>query len=521
MRLLFTIVLTAILLGQVSAQDWSEVMKVVASDGTTDDTYGQSVSVSGKYAIVGAYLEDDDETGGNPMSGAGSAYILERDDNDDWNEVQKIVSSDRTAGDKFGFSVSISGNYALVGASGEDHDVDGGGQAFDAGSAYIFERDNDGKWTEVQKIVASDRAAQDLFSYSLSISGDYAVVGAYSEDEDADGGDRKSLAGSAYIFKRDGNGKWDEVQKIVASDRDPGDRFGFSVSIDKDRIISGAYFEDHDVDGNNPVDEAGSAYIFEKDGSNSWNEVQKIAAPERFEDDNFGRTVSINGDYAISGAHMEDQDASEGGNLVDAGAAYIYERDGGGTWNLVQKIVASDRAADDRFGVAVAISDKVAVVGAWLADNEAGATYIFERDGGGNWNEEQILSASDKVNGDRFGVAVSISNAYVIVGAHFKANGGAAYIFKSSTISSTKDNIFAASLNAYPNPTSSDITIDLGEMFSEVDLTVRNIMGQIVLNRKFGTTEQLSFGIEGSAGIYVIEIHTKEGKSAALKVIKN
>jgi hypothetical protein len=496
-------------------------MKVVASDGATDDTYGQSVSISGKYAIVGAYLEDEDASGGNTMNRAGSAYILERDDNGDWSEVQKIVASDRTAEDKFGFSVSISGDYAVVGATGEDHDENGGGLAFDAGSAYVFERAGDGTWSEVQKIVASDRNAQDLFSYSLSISGSYIVVGAYSEDEDANGGDSKSLAGSAYIFNRDGNGKWTQVQKIVASDREPGDRFGFSVSINDDRIISGAYFEDHDVDGNNTVDEAGSAYIFEKDGGDKWNEVQKIAAPERFEDDNFGRSVSIFGDFAISGAHMEDQDANEGGNLIDAGAAYIYERDGGGAWNLVQKVVASDRGGDDRFGVSVAISDKVAVIGAWQADNGAGATYILERDGNGKWNEEQILSASDKNNDDRFGVAVSISNAYAIVGAHFKANGGAAYIFKSSTISATKDNLFATSLNAYPNPMSRSMTIDMGETYFDVNLTVRNIMGQIVQYQNFGTTEQLSFEIEGSAGIYVIEIHTKAGKSATLKVIKN
>jgi FG-GAP repeat/Secretion system C-terminal sorting domain len=520
MRILFTLVTTLFLFAQSNAQDWSEVMKVIASDRASEDAYGQSVSVSGKYAIVGAYLEDEDASGGNSMSGAGSAYVLERDDGGNWIEAQKIVSSDRTAGDKFGFSVSISGNYAIVGASGEDHDLNGGGLAFDAGAAYIFERDGNGTWTELHKIVASDRAAQDLFGFSVSVSGDYAVVGAYSEDHDASGGDTKSLAGSAYIFQNNGDGTWSQVQKIVASDREPGDRFGYSVSIDNDRIISGAYFEDHDVSGENTIDEAGSAYIFERDGGGTWNEVQKIVAPERFEDDNFGRSVSINGDYVISGAHMEDQDASEGGNMVDAGSAYIYERDGGGVWSLAQKAVASDRAAGDNFGVAVSISDKNAVIGAWLAESEAGASYIFERDDSGVWAEAQILTASDKVNGDRFGVAVSISNAYVIIGAHFKEGGGAAYIFKSSVISSTKDNFPAESLIAYPNPTGGAITIDLGEIYSGVDLTVSNIMGQVVFTRDFGTTEQLSFDIDGVPGIYIVGIHTEEGRSATLKVLK-
>lgn len=520
MRILFALILTVILFSQTEAQDWSEVMKAVASDKAIDDTYGQSVSVSGNYAIIGAYLEDENASGGSSMSGAGSAYILERDQDGKWTEVQKIVSSDRTAGDKFGFSVSISGNYAIVGASGEDNDLNGGGLAFDAGSAYLFKRDDNGNWAELHKIVASDRAAQDLFGFSVSISGNFAVVGAYSEDQDPNGGDTKSLAGSAYIFKKGGNDTWSQLQKIVASDREPGDRFGFSVSIDGDRLISGAYFEDHDASGNNTIDEAGSAYIFEKDGSDKWNEVQKIVAPERFEDDNFGRSVSISGNYAIAGAHMEDQDASEGSNKVDAGSAYIFERAGNGNWSLKQKAVASNRAVGDNFGVAVSISSSNAIIGAWHADGDAGTSYIFERSGNGSWNEAQKLSASDKASGDRFGVAVSMSNGYTIVGAHFKDDEGAAYFFESSTISATRDNFFAASLTAYPNPTDGNMTIDLGETYQEVELIVTSVIGQIVQSQKFGTTEQLNFGIKGPSGIYVVEIRTEEGKSAALKVIK-
>ncbi len=521
MRILFTLVLTVILFSQSNAQDWSQVMKAVASDKAVDDAYGQSVSVSGNYAIVGAYLEDEDASGGGSMSGAGSAYFLERDQDGNWAEVQKVVSSDRTAGDKFGFSVSISGNYAIVGASGEDNDLNGGGLAFDAGSAYLFKRDDDGNWAELHKIVASDRAAQDLFGFSVSISGSFAVIGAYSEDHDPNGGDAKSLAGSAYIFKNDGSDTWSQIQKIVASDREPGDRFGFSVSIDKDRLISGAYFEDHDASGNNPVDEAGSAYIFEKDGSDTWNEVQKIVAPERFDDDNFGRSVSISGNYAIAGAHMEDQDASEGSNKVDAGSAYIFERAGNGVWSLEKKAVASNRTAGDNFGISVSISNNNAVIGAWHADSDAGASYVFKRNGSGNWNEDQVLSASDKASGDRFGVAGSISNGFILVGAHFKNDEGAAYFFESSTISATRDNLFAASLSVYPNPTSRNITIDLGESYQDVELVVRSLIGQTVFKRNFGTTEQLNFEIEGPSGVYVVEVQTKEGKTATLKVIKN
>ena len=99
--------------------------------------------------------------------------------------------------------------------------------------AYIFERNTStGQWKETQKIVASDRGSDDWFGISVSLSGDFAIVGAYREDQDTSGSNSVTDAGSAYLFERNaGTGQWKEVQKIVASDRGSGDIFGSSVSI--------------------------------------------------------------------------------------------------------------------------------------------------------------------------------------------------------------------------------------------------------------------------------------------------
>ncbi len=113
-----------------------------------------------------------------------------------FDEIIKAVASDRAVFDNFGYSVSVSGDYAIVGAPGDNINV----SEINAGSAYIFERDGSGMWTEVQKLVASDRAVGDRFGISVSISGDYAIMGAYLEDEDAMGGNFQDQAGSAYIF---------------------------------------------------------------------------------------------------------------------------------------------------------------------------------------------------------------------------------------------------------------------------------------------------------------------------------
>ena len=223
------LVILVILVGKANAQDWSEVVKSSASDSKEHDNYGCSVSISGNYAIVGAYQEDEDASGGNTLTDAGSAYILKSDASGNWSEIQKIVASDRGTGDKFGYSVSINGDYVVVGA-------------YDNNSAYIFKNNGSGNWSEIQKIVASDAAMYDRFGWSVSINGDYVIVGAYAEDEDVNGVNTFSSAGSSYIFKNDGADNWMEIQKIVASDRAENKRFGHSVSIDGDYAIVGAHY---------------------------------------------------------------------------------------------------------------------------------------------------------------------------------------------------------------------------------------------------------------------------------------
>ncbi|MCB7129976.1 MAG: FG-GAP repeat protein, partial [Candidatus Brocadiales bacterium] len=154
-----------------------------APDARAYDYFGYSVALSGDYALVGAPWED---AGG---SGAGAAYIFYRTGINSWDSGTKLLAPDTQAGDYFGYSVAISGDYALVGAEEEDA---GGGNA---GAAYIFYRTGINSWDGGTKIVAPDAQADNLFGRSVAISGDYAVVGAPWED--AGGGE----AGAAYVFK--------------------------------------------------------------------------------------------------------------------------------------------------------------------------------------------------------------------------------------------------------------------------------------------------------------------------------
>jgi len=415
----------------LSAQSWDQIIKTVASDRAANDWFGYSVSISGDYAIVGAFIEDEDASGGNTKSEAGSAYIFHRS-GETWTQQQKIVAFDRAAGDYFGWSVSISGDYAIVGAYAENEDASSGSTLAGAGSAYIFHRSGE-TWTQQQKIAASDRAVNDYFGYSVSISGDYAIVGAFFEDEDASSANTLSNAGSAYIFTRSGE-TWTQQQKIAASDRGAGDQFGISVSISGDYAIVGARYNDEDAFGGDTKSDAGSAYIFHRSGE-TWTQQQKIAASDRAAGDYFGNSVSISGDYVIVGA---------GGDNFRTGSAYIFYRSGE-TWTQQQKIVASDRELGDSFGFSVSISGDYAIVGARFGeevfDNENyddGSAYIFHRSGV-TWTQQKKIVASDPAAGDNFGISVSISGGYAIVGANHenedasggssKSDAGSAYIF--------------------------------------------------------------------------------------------
>ena len=426
------------------AQTWSELQKIVASDRNSGYRFGYSVAISGDYAIVGSPLDDFDELGNNFISRAGSAFIFEKDAFGNWNQVAKIVASGRSFDSQFGWSVDISGTRAIVGAY--NHAI--------TGAAYIFDRDFfSGAWTESVKLT---RAApvSDRFGWSVAVDGSYALVGAFQNTTDETGNNPLSSAGAVYVYRR-GLFSWSEHQKFVASDRSGDDNFGISVAMDGTFAIIGSNRDEHDASGINPVGlHAGSAYFFERSGPGStYVQVRKVTASNRTSSDEFGWSVDISGTRAIVSCNDDNEDISNGNILSDAGTAYIYERDPFTGWALDQHLEASDRNANAQFGWSVAIDNDYAIVGAVTESNDqngmntlanAGASYIYERDAGGTWLEEDKIVHSDRFGGDNFGNAVCISGLNAIIGARFEdedalgantlSSAGSAYIFERSVI---------------------------------------------------------------------------------------
>ena len=289
---------------ELSNGTWSQKQKLLASDAASGDYFGAYVAISGNYAIVGAWRNDDNG------SDSGSAYIFELS-NGTWSQKHKLLASDAAERDKFGRSVAISGNYAIVGAISGDYD-----NGYDSGSAYIFELSN-GTWSQKQKLLASDAAYNDRFGESVAISGNYAIVGAYGND------DNGNDSGAAYIYELS-NGTWSQKQKLLASDAATGDKFGDAVAISGNYAIVGA-ITGKDNNGNS----SGSAYIFEL-SNGTWTQKQKLLASDAASYDYFSFSVAISSNYAIVGAHY-----GKDNNGNSSGSAYIFEVSGGGNGGSV------------------------------------------------------------------------------------------------------------------------------------------------------------------------------------------
>ncbi len=364
--------------------------KLFPDDAMSGNRFGGSVCIDGNYAIVGA--------SGNS---SGFAYIFHYDGSA-WTQQCKLIPDDAEFNDNFGGSVFISGNVAIVGANSDDD------KGSNSGSAYVF-RYNGMTWIQEAKLTAADGDNGDWFGQSVSIDGSTAVVGADYDD------DHGGASGSAYVFRYNGS-SWIQEAKLTAMDAVGGDRFGVSVSVKGSRIIVGAY----GYAGTSPY-KSGSAYIFEHNGT-SWIQRSKLTAADGEINDYFGLSVSIDGNYAIVGAYGMDDYGSE------SGAAYIFKCDGA-SWSQQCKLIADNGQAGDQFGISVSIRGEIIMVGANGVDS-TGAAYIFQYDGS-TWFQKTKLIPFDGDSDEGFGVSVDLDEDFFIVGNIRSKYFGSVYLINA------------------------------------------------------------------------------------------
>lgn len=385
--------------------NWTDELQVYPSDPAAEEYFGSSVSLEGNYAVIGAF--GDNENG----SDAGAAYIYYKS-GDTWTQQAKLTASDASGDDKFGSSVAISpsGFYVIIGAPKNDDD------GSNSGAAYIFHRVGS-SWTQQAKLTASDASGGDNFGNSVSIYSDYAVVGAHKNNVPDDD------EGAAYVFHRTGS-SWTEQQRLLASDKKEGDGFGSAVAIDGNYIVVGAQFEDDWS--------CGAAYIFYRSGS-SWSQQQKVKADVLCGSSKFGSAVDIEGDYILVGAPQV-------GWGLERGATYIFHKTT--DWNQIQTIMPYDFTEQGVwFGCSVKKSGNYIIIGAnqifadyYGVDYAPGYGFIYHKNGD-SFEKLQVLTASDAADGEYYGTSVGISVNDILIGASRDddngSESGSAYFYKA------------------------------------------------------------------------------------------
>jgi hypothetical protein len=356
---------------------------VLGPGGAPGTLLGYAVALDGDRALVGAPSDDGDASAG------GTARVYHRRGGR-WTEEAVLSLHAPAEGDYFGISVALDGDRALVGAYGR------GGRR---GAAVLFRRTGTG-WAEEATLTLDGAAVGDQFGVSVALDGDRALVGAHGRD---------GTRGAAVLFERSG-GAWVQTDTLTLSDAAPGARVGWSVALDGDRALVGAYGHGEG---------RGTAVLFERSES-GWAERARFdgAGPG----DNAGVSVALDGGHALVGAPFAEGGARRGGT------ATVYAE--GRQWAAAATLTASDPQPDDYFGWSVALDGDRALVGVRLDDGggaNSGGARTFHWDGAA-WTEAARVDG--EALGDNAGLAVALDGDRALVGAPYTGGGrGAAHVF--------------------------------------------------------------------------------------------
>jgi hypothetical protein len=397
--------------------------------------YASSVAFSGERMLVGVQFDSD------RGRGAGAAQVYERDGVGGWVHVTKLEADDGSTEDYFGGRVALDGDWALVGATGDDEPT------HNSGSVYAFQRQPNGAWIQRQKIAPQQVGSE--FGTSLAVQGRRALIAATYE-----------LAGDGhvYVYERDASDQWLRVADLVSSDPFPGNWFGWSVALDGDRALIGAYGD-------------AVAIFFERDSAGHWLQVQRVRGHDTVFQDRFGHAVALAGDHALIGAFEAHTSVS------GSGAVYAFTRST--SWTETQKIVPADADVGDRFGDSLAIDGRRAVIadeldnyGSPFTGGNAGSAYCYALDSGGSWVQSAKLYSTSPSVEARFGRCVALKGDDVIIGAVRENTvvslSGAVFLFDAEPLSVDKNALerTGSGGRAWAQPPSQALDLDAGPAYA-------------------------------------------------------
>ena len=397
----------------------------------TNDSFGWSVSISGMRAVVGAF--QDDTLGAN----VGSAYIY--DFGSGTPTIPAIIlnhSPGPSVKDRFGGSIAMSGSLVAIGAPQDDSGTR------NAGSVYVYNLSSGTPTVPVFNLKNPSPATDDSFGWSVAMSGSKVVVGVFGDDIGA-----AFDAGSAYVFDLSSGTPTVPVAMLSSPVPDAGANFGNSVAMSGSLVVVGAY----DYDAATPLE--GRAYVFDLNSATPTVPVITLSKPSPLSGDKFGSSVAISGTRVVVGAYLDDTGATDGGS------AYVYDLTSGTPAVPVAMLNNPDPSVNDLFGHSVAIAGTRIVVGAPFDDagaSDAGSAYVYDLTSATPSVPVVTLYNPGPALGDNFGWSVAIAGAQVVVGAYNDdtgaTNAGSAYVYD---LSSGTPTVPVATLNN-PGPAVTD-----------------------------------------------------------------
>lgn len=424
----------------------SEDARLYAQTPRAGDYFGGTLAVGDSQVLVGA-------------TGPGAAFVFDSDFSSREGTIFVFPSkrSGTTAApqtlrppgvdseDVFGSAVAVESGHAIVGAIGTEGPR---GEVSRAGAAYAFRKQPDSTWEYVQVIRPPSINPSEEFGHRIAMDGREAVITTGTST-------RSKEPGKAYIFKRRKDSTWEKTETLRASNGSSegeygGDNFGDAVAFEGDYIVIGAHREDGPSDR---IPNAGAAYVFERQETGDWKEIQILRAHNADAQDYFATSVAVDGEQLLVGADGEDGLTDD---QTDSGAVYVFQLESSGDWKPHQLLRLSDTSRTN-VGSSLAIDRERAVVGAFYADGpregmkRTGIAYVLKRSRTGRWQKEGLLYASNaardaKLHEDNtayhpyFGNTVALSDSLIVVGANGSDVGptgpaedvGAVYLYRYS-----------------------------------------------------------------------------------------
>ncbi len=363
---------------QRSGGAWSPIHYLKAANPDNGDRFGTSAASGRDLLAIGA-PEEQSRTGDladNSGNAVGAVYLFDPDLAGSAEQIGYLKADNPDDQDRFGSAIALADGRVLIGAPFEDSNAtgvngNGGDNSLNnAGAAYLFEADATGNYVQTAYLKASNPASgtDNQFGNALALSGNTVAIAAWQESGGSPGinGDENDTsatnAGAVYLFDSADGSTWQQAAYVKASNPGPDHNFGASVAIDGDRLAIGAPGEPTGQPG------SGAVYLFSRDSNGVWTEEAFLKADVVGLNDGFGSQVVLVGDLLGVGAPGERSDATgingsdSNENAVDSGATYLFQRDASGSWNQIAYLKASNTDPGDAFGSALAIDGDTLVV---------------------------------------------------------------------------------------------------------------------------------------------------------------